>query len=149
MRPLEPQALKYIPFWGATFKFSLDVFLNTYDYGTGKQFAFGQIIRFQAANATKEGEVGSRVPSIWAFVNGLGYNQLQITSYIVTNNDPKGPGRNGPGSGSGPNNYEVNFEEYPWAPKPKEWFTITVSQRPLKVNKPLKGMAPTSLRNAL
>ena len=124
MRPLEPQALKSIPFWGATFKFSMDVFLNTYDYAG----AWGQLVRFIAANATVDVEDGARVPSIWANQK-LGFNQLHITSYIVNFDDPKGPG----GAG-GPNNYEINFSEDE-APEIKKWFTITISQRPKAVNK--------------
>jgi len=128
VRPLEPQALKSIPFWGATFKFSMDVFLNTYEYKDSNDVTtWGQIVRFQSANATLEGEAGSRVPSIWArTMNGA--NQLHITSYIVNFDDPWGPGGKG-----GPNNYEVNFEGLD-APSTKNWFTITVSQRPFKNN---------------
>jgi len=128
VRPLEPQALKSIPFWGATFKFSMEVFLYTYEYedSQGDQ-TWGQIVRFQAANATQEGEAGSRVPSIWASA-GLGFNQLHITSYIVNFDDPMGPG-----GGNGPTNYEVNFERGD-APSTGGWFTITVSQRPRKDN---------------
>ena len=68
------------------------------------------------------------MPSIWA-TNNLGFNQLHITSYIVNFDDPKGPGGEG-----GPNNYEVNFKE-DRAPETGNWFRITVSQRPMKVNK--------------
>jgi len=128
VRPLEPQALKSIPFWGATFKFSMDVFLNTYKYEDSQgDRTWGQIVRFQSANATLEGEAGSRVPSIWARTDS-GINQLHITSYIVNFADPMGPGGKG-----GPNNYEVNLYREK-APRTKKWFTITVSQRPFKNN---------------
>ena len=122
MRPLEPQALKTIPFWGATFKFSMDVYLNTYDYEGAT--AWGQIVRFISANATTEGDAGARVPSIWATTSDWG-NRLHITSYIVNSEKPQG---------EGPENYELDFfgEE---APKINDWFTITVFQRPNKVNK--------------
>ena len=127
MRPLEPKALKSFPFWGATFKFSMDVLLNKYDYTDSKKHStWGQIVRFQSANATQDIEVGSRVPSIWAN-DILGFNQLHKTSYIVNYADPKGPGGQ-----HGPNNYEVNFKKSE-APKTCKWFTITVSQRPYKV----------------
>ena len=67
-----------------TFKFSMDVLLNKYDYTDSKKHStWGKIVRFQSANATLEGEAGSRVPSIWASVDTLGFNTLQITSYIV------------------------------------------------------------------
>ena len=125
MRPLEPQALKTIPFWGATFKISMDVFLNTYEYEEG--LAWGQIVRFKSANATEEGETGARIPSIWATTTESGANRLHITSYI---DNPANP-LNSPHF---PENYELNFYGER-APVTGEWFTITISQRPFKVKK--------------
>ena len=105
----------------------MDVLLNKYDYTDSKKHStWGQIVRFQSANATQDIEVGSRVPSIWAN-DILGFNQLHKTSYIVNYADPKGPGGQ-----HGPNNYEVNFEKNE-APKICKWFMITVSQRTYKV----------------
>ena len=119
MRPLEPQALKTIPFWGATFKFSMDVFLNTYEYFTadGDNNAWGQIVRFKSANATDEFESGSRLPSVWA-QRVAGGNRLHI-SYVIQNDS----------------NIEIDFIGNDKTPEIKKWFTITISQRPNKVIK--------------
>ena len=132
--PVEPkknQPLKTIPCWGESFKLSMDVKLNTYEYLSGDGYIWGEIVRFQAANAPKDIEKGSRIPMILVQKNPLSgnfENLLQVTSYIVNNADPEGPNPEGQaGEGSGPDNYQVNFygDE---APKIDEWFTITVSQ---------------------
>ena len=126
--PVEPkknQPLKTIPCWGESFKLSMDVKLNS-DYPN----IFGEIVRFQAANAPEDIEKGSRIPMILVQQNPLsGFeNLLQVTSYIVNNADPEGPNPEGQaGEGSGPDNYQTNFEGNE-APKINEWFTITVSQ---------------------
>lgn len=141
VRPLETQqALKFIRFWGATFKFSLDVLINSYETA-GAQNIFGQLLRFKAENATfydtdhpAASEAGFRVPAI--YIGNDGSNRLTVYTYIDNTKDPKGPGLGGiPGTGNGPNNYEINFYDgndlTAPAPKPKDWFTITISQRPV------------------
>ena len=133
--PVEPkknQPLKTIPCWGESFKLSMDVKLKTYEYlNENSSGIFGEIVRFQAANAPRDIEKGSRIPMILVQKNPLSgnfENLLQVTSYIVNNADPEGPNPEGQaGEGSGPDNYQVNFDGDE-APKINEWFTITVSQ---------------------
>ena len=131
MEPTKNQPLKSIPCWGESFKLSMDVKLNTYFYFSGDRYIWGEIVRFQAANAPGDIEKGSRIPMILVQKNPLSgnfENLLQVTSYIVNNADPEGPNPEGQaGEGIGPDNYQTNFDGDE-APKINEWFTITVSQ---------------------